>query len=64
MSYGNDAPVPALTGLMATTYHPDRTDSDKVVVDDLTFATVPASEFKLSNYGYDDRIATSQNQSE
>lgn len=58
MSYGNDDPVPALTGSTATSYHSDRTDSEKIVVDELKFATAPASEFKLSRYGYDDRLAT------
>jgi hypothetical protein len=56
MRYGNDDPVPALTGSTATTYHPDRTDTNKLVVDELTFTPVPAEVFKLSRYGYDDRI--------
>jgi hypothetical protein len=58
LSYGDGGPVPALTGWTTTTYDPVRTETDKLVVDKLTFAAAPASEFKLSGYGYDDRIAT------
>lgn len=56
LSYRHGDPVPALTGWTTTTYDPDRTSTDKLVVDKLTFAAAPASEFKLSSYGYDDRI--------
>jgi hypothetical protein len=58
MTYGGDDPVPALTGATATSYHSDRTDSEKIIIEELKFSTAPASEFKLSHYGYDDRIAT------
>lgn len=58
MSYGSDTPVPVLTGSETSTYHPNRTDQEKMVVEELTFAAVPASEFKLSAYGYDDRIGS------
>jgi hypothetical protein len=58
LSYADGDPVPALSGWTTTTYDPVRTDTDKLVVDKLTFAAAPRSEFKLSRYGYDDRIAT------
>jgi hypothetical protein len=58
MNYGGDEPVPNLVGLTAHSYHVDRTDTENIVVDELTFAPVPASQFKLSNYGYDDRIGS------
>jgi hypothetical protein len=60
VSYGGDDPVPTLTGMTAIAYHPNRTVTEKMVVDELTFVAAPASEFKLSHYGYDDRIGTPQ----
>lgn len=56
VQYGDDVPVPAVTGMTMIGYHPDRTDTNKMVVDELSFAAASKSEFKLSNYGYDDRI--------
>lgn len=40
----------------ALAFHADRTDSEKYVVVQFDFGPVPASEFRLSRYGYDDRI--------
>jgi len=63
MKYSDDQPIPALTGMTMVSYHPDRTDTAKIVVDELTFAPVPVSEFTLSRYGYDDRIGKAENAS-
>jgi len=40
----------------AMTFNPDRTHTATSVVEQLDFGPVPASEFTLSHYGYDDRI--------
>ena len=56
INYSNDDPVPHITGMVVRGFHGDWKETDELVVDDLTFATVAASEFKLSHYGYDDRI--------
>ena len=39
-------------------YDSDRIDTEQTIVSDLKFGPVPASQFMLSHYGYDDRIAT------
>ena len=58
VSYSGDDPVPALAGIVDIGYHPDRTNTKKMTVDELKFAAVPANEFKLSSYGYDNRIGS------
>ena len=58
VSYGGDDPVPAMTGMTDIGYHPNQTNTRTMVVEELKFAAVPASEFKLSAYGYDDRIGS------
>jgi len=57
LTYADGDPVPALTGLTTTTFHPNRTVTDKLLVNMMRFGAAPPREFKLSSYGYDDRIA-------
>jgi hypothetical protein len=56
VNYGADDPVPRVASVDAWAYHPGRTDTEKYVIEQLEFGPVPASEFKLSYYGCDDRI--------
>ena len=56
MTYGSDDPVPSLTGSSAVTYHQTHTDREKMIVEKLSFAKVADDEFKLSRYGYSDRL--------
>jgi len=56
VTYGGDNPVPVLTGVTTTTFDSGRTATGKTVVEELSFDPVPASEFMLSHYGYDNRI--------
>ena len=56
ISYSEDSPVPRLAGSVTKViWTPGKTFVETLSVKELTFQPKPATEFKLSHYGYDDR---------
>jgi hypothetical protein len=56
LTYGGDDPVPRLVGTTLVALHPMLQSTSTTVVDELVFAPTPDDSFRLSSYGYSDRV--------
>jgi|GEM_PF-2034936 len=55
-SYSSFDPVPILKGVTLVEHNPDVVVTRKLTVDELAFAPIADDAFRLSSYGYSDRI--------